>query len=323
MGLQEADLSDTDEGVLRLLEDGRCSPGFLASELDRQQPYISQRLKRLVEHGHVRRVDRGLYELEASPLSEAEMFSTYRDRALSHYGEECDVCGETENIVVHHRDGDRSNNDLPNLLPLCESCHGKVHGRSDEVPELVRDLGYRPTSPESTTISVPEDVADELYARKGRGESYADVIWRLLEGASEGAESVEESPDREVVSKGVEVDDVQEEGVDDVEGLDDDLAALVDEVGSDVLPGSGTKLGARRAALVAVVEYLCEHGSGTPEEFRTEVYPDHSAYYTEGEDPARSWWKNCIYKGLSALAERSEEIEAADSSGVWRYAPSE
>jgi|GEM_PF-2082017 len=67
MALQQEDLNETDEGVLRLLADGRCSPRYLAEELDRQQPYISQRLKRLVEHGHVRRVDRGLYELTDSP----------------------------------------------------------------------------------------------------------------------------------------------------------------------------------------------------------------------------------------------------------------
>ena len=67
MALQQEDLNETDEGILRLLADGRCSPRYLAEELDRQQPYISQRLKRLVEHGHVRRVDRGLYELTDSP----------------------------------------------------------------------------------------------------------------------------------------------------------------------------------------------------------------------------------------------------------------
>lgn len=33
----------------------------------------------------------------------------------------------------------------------------------------------------STTISVPEDLADKLYVRKDRGESYVDVIHRLLE----------------------------------------------------------------------------------------------------------------------------------------------
>lgn len=33
-----------------------------------------------------------------------------------------------------------------------------------------------------TSISVSNKLADELYSRKKRGESYEDVIWRLIEG---------------------------------------------------------------------------------------------------------------------------------------------
>lgn len=32
-----------------------------------------------------------------------------------------------------------------------------------------------------TSIQVSDELADELYERKGRGESYEDVIWRLME----------------------------------------------------------------------------------------------------------------------------------------------
>jgi len=34
-----------------------------------------------------------------------------------------------------------------------------------------------------TTISVSEDLADHLYALKRRGDTYEDVIWRLMEEA--------------------------------------------------------------------------------------------------------------------------------------------
>lgn len=34
-----------------------------------------------------------------------------------------------------------------------------------------------------TTVQVPEELADELHERKERGDSYADVIWRLIERA--------------------------------------------------------------------------------------------------------------------------------------------
>jgi len=36
-----------------------------------------------------------------------------------------------------------------------------------------------------TSIRISEDLADELYKRKSRGESYEDVIWRLIENESQ------------------------------------------------------------------------------------------------------------------------------------------
>lgn len=36
-----------------------------------------------------------------------------------------------------------------------------------------------------TSIRVSEDLADELHSRKNRGDSYEDVIWRLLENADD------------------------------------------------------------------------------------------------------------------------------------------
>lgn len=34
-----------------------------------------------------------------------------------------------------------------------------------------------------TSIRVSEELADELHSRKNRGDSYEDVIWRLIEEA--------------------------------------------------------------------------------------------------------------------------------------------
>ena len=34
-----------------------------------------------------------------------------------------------------------------------------------------------------TTISVSEELADELHSRKQRGDSYEDVIWQLIDEA--------------------------------------------------------------------------------------------------------------------------------------------
>ncbi|MFW6027093.1 MAG: HNH endonuclease [Candidatus Woesearchaeota archaeon] len=44
----------------------------------------------------------------------------------------CEMCGATKtnnnfDLVVHHKDMNNRNNDLNNLMVLCQSCHSKVH----------------------------------------------------------------------------------------------------------------------------------------------------------------------------------------------------
>ena len=38
----------------------------------------------------------------------------------------CAMCGADE-FVIHHMDGNRKNNDIDNLVPLCRPCHSKWH----------------------------------------------------------------------------------------------------------------------------------------------------------------------------------------------------
>jgi CRISPR/Cas system-associated protein Cas10 (large subunit of type III CRISPR-Cas system) len=108
----------------------------------------------------------------------------YRKIGLEAHGDKCAVCGDDED-VIHHRDGDNSNNEVSNLIPLCDSCHQKVHAGkaiNETAAELVAELG-KPVRADggNTSIQISEGLADELYNRKGRSESYEDVIWRLLE----------------------------------------------------------------------------------------------------------------------------------------------
>ncbi len=46
-------------------------------------------------------------------------------------GEQCRLCGNKQDLQVHHIDEDRSHNNLSNLIVLCRSCHSKQH-RSKE-----------------------------------------------------------------------------------------------------------------------------------------------------------------------------------------------
>ena len=40
----------------------------------------------------------------------------------------CQECGTDVSIVIHHRDCNRDNNCVDNLVVLCRSCHCKLHG---------------------------------------------------------------------------------------------------------------------------------------------------------------------------------------------------
>jgi hypothetical protein len=97
-----------------------------------------------------------------------------------------------------------------------------------------------------------------------------------------------------------------------------ELQTIVDDLGEEVLPGSGEKLEERKAALLAAVKYLTSNGSATRADFSEEVYPEHTGRY----ESAYSWWKNCILPALGEFADRTDVVEAADHSGVWEYHPS-
>lgn len=57
-------------------------------------------------------------------------------KALELAGWECSICGYNrmrEVLQIHHRDGNRSNNQLSNLVVLCPTCHAETHQNRDIV----------------------------------------------------------------------------------------------------------------------------------------------------------------------------------------------
>ena len=61
--MNDIELSQTDEKIIEMLEEGRCTPNYIADELDLSRQHITNRLRRLEEHKLVEKVHRGLYEL--------------------------------------------------------------------------------------------------------------------------------------------------------------------------------------------------------------------------------------------------------------------
>lgn len=52
--------------------------------------------------------------------------------------DECELCGSTINLCVHHIDGNRDNNDINNLLTVCKKCHQQHHVTRDEFGRFKR-----------------------------------------------------------------------------------------------------------------------------------------------------------------------------------------
>jgi len=68
--IDESEFTDTELGILDMLDEGRCTPAYIADELDVSQEYVRGRLGELKRLGLVEQVHRGLYELAEQSTSE-------------------------------------------------------------------------------------------------------------------------------------------------------------------------------------------------------------------------------------------------------------
>jgi DNA-binding IclR family transcriptional regulator len=71
--LEPRQLNDTDEQILQFMRThGRVTPSWVAEETDNPRAYVSQRLKRMKEHGHVEQPHRGLWDLINDPQKDGD-----------------------------------------------------------------------------------------------------------------------------------------------------------------------------------------------------------------------------------------------------------
>lgn len=61
-----------------------------------------------------------------------------RKRYLRFRGHICEKCGTTEHLGLHHIDLNPANNELSNLMTLCDSCHTKWHWDHGKEPSSQR-----------------------------------------------------------------------------------------------------------------------------------------------------------------------------------------
>jgi hypothetical protein len=55
---------------------------------------------------------------------------TYRSKAWKHFDKKCSICKCEENLEIHHINGNRYDNRIENLQPVCRKCHQSLDGRS-------------------------------------------------------------------------------------------------------------------------------------------------------------------------------------------------
>lgn len=101
------------------------------------------------------------------------MGDDYRSRALELYGEQCWYCGTTQQVKVHHMDGDHANDHRDNWVPLCQDHHLALH---------------RGAPPYTIWFALAQPVIRALdEMRDARGyRSRSEVVARLLEEADDG-----------------------------------------------------------------------------------------------------------------------------------------
>ena len=122
-------------------------------------------------------------------------------------------------------------------------------------------------------MRVSEELLDELHEMKERGESYEDVIWRLIEesrGQPQGPEPSFEPAEPVVFTR--EEDNVE---------LD--------------LPGTGDLLERREQTIHEMADLLRDRGTAEKDDFLEVVDADAVGYKNE-----QSFWANCV-KGRDSL----------------------
>lgn len=53
----------------------------------------------------------------------------YRKLCFKHHGHKCIICNENKILDVHHCDGNKFNNNINNLVPLCPTHHRYCHSK--------------------------------------------------------------------------------------------------------------------------------------------------------------------------------------------------
>jgi len=89
----------------------------------------------------------------------------YREKCLKQKLNFCRVCGASDNLEVHHKDGDRTNNSLSNLTPVCNECHSKIHSKQDAtepIKELRQEIEYEENTQHQYAVMLTQGINRDM-----------------------------------------------------------------------------------------------------------------------------------------------------------------
>jgi hypothetical protein len=145
--------------------------------------------------------------------------------------------------------------------------------------------------PETTTIQINVDVWQRLNSRKQPGDSFNDVLDRLLDDSSHSDDSTH--TDHDSIAATVTIPESKPNRIPDQDAGD---------------------------AITAAVEYIQETGGASMREIVRTVMPEHPLGYDvpeleQGERYRGSWWRKVVKPGL----EEHPEIRAPKQhESLWR-----
>ena len=94
-----------------------------------------------------------------------------RQAVFKEYGHRCDHCGSSKNLHIHHITYEHlGEEEISDLVPLCEDCHKRLHNPFDSIDYLMLAEGY----------AYAELDSDDEKIRK-RAEAIALPISELIE----------------------------------------------------------------------------------------------------------------------------------------------
>lgn len=66
----------------------------------------------------------------------SDAWKEIRNKRVKMDGYKCQVCGSSSNLEVHHLTYEHKyHENMDDLITLCDKCHRKVHGKSEEPPK--------------------------------------------------------------------------------------------------------------------------------------------------------------------------------------------